>query len=326
MTKREFSKLKKIVDKLLEKATDEALAEGVNTASEEFEVLLTNLKKGILAERGISLEEYEIAEKGKEEDEEISKETLGLLTMGKEKIQEIIKGLKDESLAKVDALAQKSNKEIQDLTQKTDNQKEQFLAQIQTFNSNLLKELKNQRDISKNEMAEVVRMIRDNTIVKEKEIESIKSQNAQSVKYQNWLKKYQEWLLTKIEQLEKQTFISPSEKKRLKELDKKSLDKWLEDYLRNWTAWPVRGLRRATQEELNKFKAGFVDAETPTGAINGSNKTFILAHTPNPVTSLKVFVNGIRQELTTHYTLSGQTLTMVRAYPTGTNIKVEYRY
>lgn len=70
----------------------------------------------------------------------------------------------------------------------------------------------------------------------------------------------------------------------------------------------------------------FVDAETPSGSINGSNKTFTLAHTPAPATSLVVFVNGIRQKLTTHYTLSGLTLTMVRAYPSGTDISVSYRY
>ena len=39
----------------------------------------------------------------------------------------------------------------------------------------------------------------------------------------------------------------------------------------------------------------FVDGEVPTGKINGINTKFTLAYTPNPVTSIAVYRNGIRQ-------------------------------
>lgn len=59
----------------------------------------------------------------------------------------------------------------------------------------------------------------------------------------------------------------------------------------------------------------FVDSETPTGSINSSNTSFTLANTPVSG-SLKVYLNGLRLKLTTDYSLSGTTLTMVIA-PTG---------
>src|ERR1035438_6264372 len=36
----------------------------------------------------------------------------------------------------------------------------------------------------------------------------------------------------------------------------------------------------------------FSEGEVPTGAVNGINQSFVLAHTPNPSSSLKFYVNG----------------------------------
>ena len=69
----------------------------------------------------------------------------------------------------------------------------------------------------------------------------------------------------------------------------------------------------------------FVESEIPTGPVNGSNKTFTLAGTSNPATSLEVFINGQKIVLTTDYTLTGDSLVMELAYPTGTAIRVNYR-
>ena len=69
----------------------------------------------------------------------------------------------------------------------------------------------------------------------------------------------------------------------------------------------------------------FIENETPTGIINGSNKTFTLAYTPNPLSSLEVRANGQVLVLTEDYSLSGDTLTTVVAFPTGTILRVDYR-
>jgi len=68
----------------------------------------------------------------------------------------------------------------------------------------------------------------------------------------------------------------------------------------------------------------FVEDEIPTGAINGTNKIFTLVSAPAPVTSLEVRIQGQIQTLTTDYSLSGSTLTMVVAWPAGTILRVDY--
>jgi len=68
----------------------------------------------------------------------------------------------------------------------------------------------------------------------------------------------------------------------------------------------------------------FVEGETPTGAINGSNKSFTLDFTPAPASSLEVVLNTATKTLTTDYSLSGDTLTLVVAPRTGMTLRVSY--
>lgn len=65
--------------------------------------------------------------------------------------------------------------------------------------------------------------------------------------------------------------------------------------------------------------------EIPTGALNGSNKTFTLTKSPNPVSSAEYLVLGQEVTYTTSYTISGDTLTTVRAYPSTTTHSIRYR-
>jgi hypothetical protein len=65
---------------------------------------------------------------------------------------------------------------------------------------------------------------------------------------------------------------------------------------------------------ISQFLAGsFVDGEPPTGAINGSNRDFVLAQAPNPVASLLLYRNGLLQKRLLDYTLSGNAITFVPA-------------
>ncbi len=60
--------------------------------------------------------------------------------------------------------------------------------------------------------------------------------------------------------------------------------------------------------------------EIPTGTKDGVNKTFTLAYAPNPTSSLEVYFNGQKVQLTTDYTVSGTTLTLVTFAPQSTDI------
>ena len=71
--------------------------------------------------------------------------------------------------------------------------------------------------------------------------------------------------------------------------------------------------------------AKFVTRETPTGAVNGTNTSFVLANTP-VVGSESVFLNGILQEpgVGNDYTISVATITYLTAPVTGDKVRVSY--
>jgi hypothetical protein len=70
----------------------------------------------------------------------------------------------------------------------------------------------------------------------------------------------------------------------------------------------------------------FVDKETPSGSINGSNTTFTLANTPT-TGSEHVYLNGLLQEsgAGNDYTISTNTITYLTAPISGDKIRVSYR-
>jgi hypothetical protein len=78
----------------------------------------------------------------------------------------------------------------------------------------------------------------------------------------------------------------------------------------------------------NGLAGTFADNETPSGLLNSSNRTFVLAHTPDPVGSLNVFRNGVRNAPNVDYSVAGNTITFfVASTPqTGDQLVANYRY
>lgn len=72
---------------------------------------------------------------------------------------------------------------------------------------------------------------------------------------------------------------------------------------------------------------GFVDTETPTGTINGTNVSFTLSQAPNPIASLALFRNGIRLTSGVDYTVSNNSITFGAEYvpQTGDIVMCSYR-
>jgi len=68
----------------------------------------------------------------------------------------------------------------------------------------------------------------------------------------------------------------------------------------------------------------FITGEIPTGAVDGSNKTFTLAYSVDLDYAVDIFINGQRITEDDDYTVSGSTITMAYAYPEGTTIRVNY--
>ena len=59
--------------------------------------------------------------------------------------------------------------------------------------------------------------------------------------------------------------------------------------------------------------ASFVDAESPSGIVDGANTQFTLSALPNPVSSLALYRNGLLQKVGQDYTLNAQILAFVSA-------------
>jgi hypothetical protein len=57
----------------------------------------------------------------------------------------------------------------------------------------------------------------------------------------------------------------------------------------------------------------FTDEETPLGVVDGANVQFVLAQVPDPVASLVLYRNGIRQKTGLDYTVTGNSLQFVPA-------------
>ena len=69
----------------------------------------------------------------------------------------------------------------------------------------------------------------------------------------------------------------------------------------------------------------FVDPYTPSGTVNGTNDIFTLPSTPDPASSLIVYVDGQFLTLTEDYTVSGTTLTFVSPPYSGSLIRCTHR-
>ena len=70
--------------------------------------------------------------------------------------------------------------------------------------------------------------------------------------------------------------------------------------------------------------SSFVDNEIPSGSINGINGLFDLAFTPI-AGSLKLYRNGVRQEVTTTYSITGSQISFLVAPETGDTLRADYR-
>ena len=73
-----------------------------------------------------------------------------------------------------------------------------------------------------------------------------------------------------------------------------------------------------------KYLGDNVVQESPTGAINGSNTSFALSVSPNYSGSVFIYKNGLIQRLTTDFTVSGVTITMIVAPASGSSLYAVY--
>jgi hypothetical protein len=75
-----------------------------------------------------------------------------------------------------------------------------------------------------------------------------------------------------------------------------------------------------------RFLNDVTNKEIPSGTVNGSNTSFTISFAPTSSDSLTLFIDGIAKELTTDYSISGTTITMVVAPVAGQALYATYQY
>ena len=92
---------------------------------------------------------------------------------------------------------------------------------------------------------------------------------------------------------------------------------------------PTSGDRISAYYRVGVSLAGvtFIDAEVPTGTVNGTNLAFTLSATPNPAASLVVYRNGLRMQTNLDYSLSGRIIIFPPSFvpQTGDLLMASYR-
>jgi hypothetical protein len=84
----------------------------------------------------------------------------------------------------------------------------------------------------------------------------------------------------------------------------------------------LTGFMASTQPGTN---AAYVDAEAPSGVLNGANTSFTLSQIPAPVSGLSVYRNGLLQSIGVDYTLNGSTISFLPgSTPKATDILAAY--
>lgn len=66
-------------------------------------------------------------------------------------------------------------------------------------------------------------------------------------------------------------------------------------------------------EPQTPVAGGTIVREVPAGTLDGVNRTFTLSFTPSPGASFMLYLNGVEQDPTLWYTISGNTITYVVA-------------
>ena len=325
MTLKEFRILKHRIDKQIEKAENEALEEGIDITSEKFQSFLDEIKVKLLAGRGMSLNEYKKMESEIDiENERVDISSGELMKLAeriekdskvkkekskeeKEKFDRNIEKLQEEHFVEINKLAQESDRKIKKVEEKQLKEEDikQLIPKVKYYDKEI-------QQLSKKVDSIKIPEQRDWT----DKIDALKWQiKTDKKEVEKMVKKETE---KKVKEFSKS--LTPKENKSL---DKKAVDKLIKDYIH-------KNLQIHVPYGGGGMSFKFADNETPTGDVNGTNKTFTLDNTPDPVTCLRFKVEGAELILdstnSNGCSLSGKTVTTIMAPPTGALVRAYYRY
>lgn len=95
-----------------------------------------------------------------------------------------------------------------------------------------------------------------------------------------------------------------------------------------WLVWTIatNSLAVFDGSAWGSVTQGGSQAETPIGAINGTNTNYTISFSPQPLTTFQLFLNGVFQLPSINYTLSGTNLAMNIAPSSGSTLYALYDF
>lgn len=310
--------LKRQIDKILKQAEDEALAEGRDITSTEIQVALMTLKRRILETKGVSIEEYEAFETLME-DEEVTTNVAEGVSFSVKVPQ--VKQLREE----IDKLKEEFINEIRNIGNKMQADKTQTDKSLQGLAASALTETQVKEFVKPMIPSIPEQVLFDDTDIKS-DIEMLSQQ------FRDAMEDYAQRLVDLLGEVESRKAellakihknrpqFSTEEQRYLKNLA--DPDK-LAESIEIFTMEPFRKLAMGLQSQIDAISYAPKE-ETPTGDIDGSNKSYTLTNTPSS-NSLHLYRNGQYQTAGgKDYTLSGKTITMVTAPRSGNVLTAKY--
>ena len=312
ITINQFKNLKRQIDKILETTENEAIKKGVDITSSEYLNALFSFKKRILAKRGISIEEYEEMENNIEVEADEGMMRLEVKMSNTER-----RGFEKE-IEQVKYDVRLSLKETEKIMEKV---KSDFLEDVQAATKSTQSIMLKEEDVI-NIVVPLIPTIPEpekfdpSAFIAGLELLSEKVLDIQE-EFQKSLGTLTKRVITDKELAEKEiakkqtSNFSEDETIALRNLaSPQGMQENIDLY--GMPAW--RKLAMGLQQQIDD--AGkTVAQEIPVGTINGSNTVFTITAGKALVA---LFLNGVFQITTTHYTVSGTTITYVNAPPTGT--------
>jgi len=278
------------IDALLQKAIDEALEDGVDIKSEEFQESLEKLKSQLVEAHGISLDDYESTKKASGTFEKLEKAI--------DDFSSQVEKLETETDEKVKATEQKAFSSIDEL--------KQLISETQ----HLLTERLEEKVSEKADKKDLFR--------KDEEIKEIASQiESEREKTKRELYDLGDTIKKKLgkkvaKEIKVKKEFSKEEKRKLKELMSKDWFNEIQEQIHDLTPRLWQGMAMGLKKSIsNNSVDKIVFNETLSGTVDGSNKDFTLSKTPVSGSLVLKDENGVvLDEDAGDYSISGKTATL----------------
>lgn len=282
MTIKEFQKIKKQIDKMLETAENEAISEGINLFSKEYRLAVRKLKEKLLEEMGIGISEFEEMEEQVETEKSEKEKTLEeseviQLISNKNEIRNKIENIKEDLSKKDIDLEEKITFSVNEINKLVERRIDEI---VETASKQIQISQKERDDLKKSVLSDIRNYRNEienkSQIIESEQKELGKNTNKLGEKLAE-LSKWQTDIRNSIDKINQREELTEEEKEGLREIIKIDWFNEIQNKIKDITPRLWQGMAMGLQSQID---AVGISIEVPTGTVDGSNTTFTVTNTP----------------------------------------------